>query len=101
MLPSFANAHSHAFHRAVRGRTHQGLGSFWSWRERMYTVAERLTPDSYYQLARAVYAEMTLAGVTVVGEFIICTTTPPVGPMPTRTRWALLYGRPPPTRVCG
>ena len=35
----------------------------------MYRVAQRLTPDSYHTLARAVFAEMALAGVTVVGEF--------------------------------
>ncbi|MBB6119771.1 formimidoylglutamate deiminase [Nocardiopsis algeriensis] len=68
-LPGLANAHSHAFHRALRGRTHAGRGSFWTWREAMYRVAERLTPDSCLRLARAVYAEMALAGVTCVGEF--------------------------------
>lgn len=35
----------------------------------MYAVAGRLDPDSYRQLATAVYAEMALAGVTCVGEF--------------------------------
>jgi formiminoglutamate deiminase len=68
-VPGFANAHSHAFHRALRGRTHHGRGSFWTWRERMYAVADRLGPDSYYRLARGVYAEMVLAGYTSVGEF--------------------------------
>jgi formiminoglutamate deiminase len=68
-LPAFANAHSHAFHRALRGRTQAGRGSFWTWREQMYHVAARLDPDSYYRLARAVYAEMALAGITTVGEF--------------------------------
>jgi formiminoglutamate deiminase len=68
-LPGMANAHSHAFHRALRGRTHRGGGSFWTWREDMYKVAEALTPDSYYELARATYAEMVLAGITCVGEF--------------------------------
>ncbi len=68
-LPGLANAHSHAFHRALRGVTEQGQGTFWTWRERMYQVAGRLTPDSYLALARAVYAEMALAGVTCVGEF--------------------------------
>jgi formiminoglutamate deiminase len=67
-LPGLANAHSHAFHRALRGRT-QGRGTFWSWRDTMYAVAALLTPDSYRALARAVYAEMALAGVTCVGEF--------------------------------
>ena len=69
VLPGFANAHSHAFHRALRGRTHDRGGTFWTWRERMYAVAERLDPDSYLALARATYAEMALAGITCVGEF--------------------------------
>jgi formiminoglutamate deiminase len=68
-LPGFANTHSHAFHRALRGRTHDGGGTFWTWREGMYAVAARLDPDSYFALARAVYAEMALAGVSCVGEF--------------------------------
>lgn len=68
-LPALANAHSHAFHRALRGRTHLGRGNFWSWRDLMYRVASRLDPDSYYRLARAVFAEMALAGIGVVGEF--------------------------------
>lgn len=69
VLPGFADAHSHAFHRALRGRTHGGGGSFWTWREQMYTLAERLDPDSSLALARATYAELALAGVTAVGEF--------------------------------
>ena len=69
LLPGFANGHSHAFHRALRGRTHDGGGTFWTWRDRMYAVAARLDPDSYLALARAAYAEMALAGVTTVGEF--------------------------------
>lgn len=68
-LPALANAHSHAFHRALRGRTHDGRGNFWTWRDLMYRVAARLDPDSYYRLARAAFAEMTLAGIGVVGEF--------------------------------
>lgn len=68
-LPGLANCHSHAFHRALRGRTQAGRGTFWSWREQMYSVAERLDPDTYYALARATYAEMALTGITSVGEF--------------------------------
>ncbi|MBV9381414.1 MAG: formimidoylglutamate deiminase [Streptosporangiaceae bacterium] len=68
-LPGLANAHSHAFHRALRGTAEADEGTFWTWRERMYRVAERLDPDSYHALARALYAEMALAGVTCVGEF--------------------------------
>ena len=68
-LPGLANAHSHAFHRALRSRTQTERGSFWTWREQMYSVAERLTPDSYFRLARAAYSEMVAAGYTSVGEF--------------------------------
>jgi len=69
VLPGLANAHSHAFHRALRGRTHAERGSFWTWRDLMYSMAAKLDPDSYYALARAVYGEMALAGITCVGEF--------------------------------
>ncbi len=68
-LPGLANTHSHAFHRALRGRTHEHSGSFWSWREAMYGLASRLDPDTYGRLARATFAEMALAGFTAVGEF--------------------------------
>lgn len=69
VLPGFANTHSHAFHRALRGRTHGEGGSFWTWREGMYVLAARLDLDTYRALATATYAEMALAGVTAVGEF--------------------------------
>ena len=68
-LPGFANTHSHAFHRALRGRTQADRGTFWTWREQMYAVADRLDPDSYYDLARATYGELLAAGYTAVGEF--------------------------------
>ncbi|MFF4247692.1 formimidoylglutamate deiminase [Streptomyces sp. NPDC001822] len=68
-LPGLANTHSHAFHRALRSTVQVGSGTFWTWRETMYRAAARLTPDTYYDLARATYAEMALAGVTAVGEF--------------------------------
>lgn len=68
-FPGFANTHSHVFHRALRGRTHGGGGTFWTWREEMYAVAQLLDPDSYLALARAVFLEMVAAGYTVVGEF--------------------------------
>lgn len=69
VYPGFANVHSHAFHRGLRGRTHADGGTFWTWREAMYALAERLDPDTYLALARATYAEMALAGITAVGEF--------------------------------
>jgi formiminoglutamate deiminase len=68
-LPGLANAHSHAFQRAFRGKTEVGRGTFWTWRERMYEAAARLDPENYFALARATFGEMALAGVTSVGEF--------------------------------
>jgi formiminoglutamate deiminase len=68
-IPGLANCHSHAFHRALRGRTQRERGTFWTWREQMYAVASRLTPDSYLELARATYREMASVGITSVGEF--------------------------------
>lgn len=69
VIPGAVNAHSHAFHRVLRSRTHRGRDSFWSWRDQMYAAAARLDPDTYRTLARAVFAEMLLAGYTAVGEF--------------------------------
>ena len=68
-LPGLANAHSHAFHRALRGRTQVGPGTFWTWRDEMYRAGGRPRPRRVPPLARAVFGEMVLAGVTCVGEF--------------------------------
>ncbi|MFE4544175.1 formimidoylglutamate deiminase [Arthrobacter sp. NPDC056727] len=69
VFPAAANAHSHAFHRILRGRTHDGRGDFWVWREQMYRSAGELTPEKYEKLATAVFAEMVVAGFSSVGEF--------------------------------
>src|SRR6185503_4915106 len=63
------NCHSHAFHRALSGRTQRDRGTFWTWREQMYGGAARLTPDTYFALALATYREMAAAGIASVGEF--------------------------------
>ncbi len=69
-LPGLANAHSHCFQRALRGRTQRATGgSFWTWREQMYALAESLDAAAFEALARATFAEMALAGITLVGEF--------------------------------
>ena len=68
-IPGLANAHSHAFQRALRGRTQAERGDFWAWRRRMYEIAEQIDPDRYLALARATFGEMALAGITAVGEF--------------------------------
>lgn len=72
-VPAPINAHSHAFHRLLRGRTHEGAdggaGTFWTWRDQMYAAAAELSPASYQQLATAVFAEMVTCGWSAVGEF--------------------------------
>lgn len=72
-VPAPVNAHSHAFHRILRGRTHEGedggAGTFWTWREHMYRYAHALNPAAYQQLATAVFAEMVCSGYSAVGEF--------------------------------
>ncbi len=72
LLPGIATAHSHAFQRALRGRTQRratSAGSFWSWRGLMYDLAEKLDPETLYDLSHFAFVELALAGVTAVGEF--------------------------------
>ncbi|MEO8907802.1 MAG: formimidoylglutamate deiminase [Microbacteriaceae bacterium] len=69
VAPGFGNAHSHAFHRVLRGRTHDDGGDFWQWRESMYAAAGMLDPDGYRELATQVFSEMVSCGYTAVGEF--------------------------------
>ncbi len=74
ILPGLVNAHSHSFQRTIRGRTEarsntRAHDSFWTWREAMYLAAERLAPEDIYDAARMTFLEMTLAGITTVGEF--------------------------------
>jgi len=66
-LPGFVNAHSHAFQRALRGRTEGG--DFWGWRDDMLELAASLTTDQVRKGYVQVYGEMLGAGYTVVGEF--------------------------------
>ncbi|MHB1987751.1 MAG: formimidoylglutamate deiminase [Acidimicrobiales bacterium] len=91
-LPGFVNAHSHAFHRVLRGVSETRSGDFWSWRQLMYEVAEKLDPDSYRELATYVYAEMVLAGWTCVGEFHYLHHGPMGTPYadPNEMSWSLL-----------
>jgi formimidoylglutamate deiminase len=65
--PGFVNAHSHAFQRALRGRT-EGA-DFWAWRDTMLELARGQTPGRVRSDYAEVYAEMRAAGYTVVGEF--------------------------------
>jgi formimidoylglutamate deiminase len=72
LLPGMVAAHSHAFQRAIRGRTEHrtsGRDDFWTWREAMYRAAERLDPDDLFQISKFCFLEMARAGITAVGEF--------------------------------
>ena len=66
-LPGFVNAHSHAFQRALRGRTEGD--DFWGWRDAMLALAEGLTVEQVRAGYVDVYREMLSAGYTAVGEF--------------------------------
>jgi formimidoylglutamate deiminase len=67
ILPGFVNAHSHAFQRALRGRTEGG--DFWTWRELMLELARGLRPEDVRPLYADVYREQRASGYTAVGEF--------------------------------
>ncbi len=73
LVPGFVNVHSHSFQRAMRGRTEHRTGAdhdtFWTWREKMYHLAQSLTPGDIRDVARMTFLEMALAGTTTVGEF--------------------------------
>jgi formimidoylglutamate deiminase len=76
VLPGIVNAHSHAFQRAIAGLTERrgtqgGAQSddFWSWRDRMYSVARRITPEQMEAIASFLYAELLAGGYTQVCEF--------------------------------
>ena len=74
LLPGMPNLHSHAFQRVFAGLTEQrgetaGADSFWSWRERMYRVANAVSPDQLEAIATQLYIEMLRAGYTSVCEF--------------------------------
>ncbi|HZK72573.1 MAG TPA: formimidoylglutamate deiminase [Clostridia bacterium] len=68
-IPGFANAHSHAFQRQLRGGTESGGGDFWEWRTQMYQAAEHWDPTEYFKFSIGVFREMLAAGITAVGEF--------------------------------
>jgi len=73
LLPGLVNAHSHAFQRVIRGRTEyrtrNAKDSFWTWREMMYSAANKLSPEDIYDASRMAFLEMALSGITAVGEF--------------------------------
>ena len=66
-IPGFVNTHSHAFQRALRGRTEGG--DFWAWRDAMLALAEEQSSARVRREYEQVYGEMLSAGYTAVGEF--------------------------------
>jgi formimidoylglutamate deiminase len=70
-IPGVNNVHSHAFQRALAGLTERGEGSdnFWSWRERMYELVAKLTPEHLEAIAAQAFIEMLESGFTRVTEF--------------------------------
>lgn len=71
VIPGIANLHSHAFQYAMAGlaETTESVGGFWSWRDVMYRVANRVDPDGFAAIAAQLYADMLRHGYTAVGEF--------------------------------
>ena len=72
VIPGLVNAHSHAFQRAIAGMTERagsGQDNFWSWRDRMYSAALRISPEQLEAIAALLYAELLSAGYTQVCEF--------------------------------
>ena len=72
ILPGLVNGHSHAFQRAIAGLTERstsGEDDFWSWRDRMYSAANRITPEQLEAIAAFLYGELLESGYTHVCEF--------------------------------
>ncbi len=76
LMPGLVNAHSHAFQRGFRGHVERSAGGdrgarddFWSWRVRMYALANGLEPEGVRAVSALAFLEMLEAGITRVGEF--------------------------------
>lgn len=72
LLPGMPNLHSHAFQRAMAGLAEVAGNpndSFWTWRDLMYRLVGRITPEQVQVIARQLYIEMLKAGYTSVAEF--------------------------------
>jgi formimidoylglutamate deiminase len=73
LLPAPANAHSHAFQRAMAGLTERRgpdpRDTFWTWRALMFRFLDRLTPEHVEAIAAFVQMEMLEAGYATNVEF--------------------------------
>lgn len=94
ILPGLVDAHSHAFQRAFVGLSERRASEsddFWSWRERMYRVALRITPQQMRAVAAQLYLELLRGGYTQVCEFHYLHHTPQGQPYadPATMCWSL------------
>jgi formimidoylglutamate deiminase len=94
VLPGLVDAHSHAFQRAFAGlaeRRDSEHDDFWSWRDRMYQVALRVTPLQLRDIAAQLYVELLRGGYTHVCEFHYLQHAPDGRPYddPGAMAWAL------------
>lgn len=72
VVPGMPNLHSHAFQRAMAGLTEvvgDPADSFWTWRDLMYRLVGKITPEQLETIASYLYIEMLKAGYTSVAEF--------------------------------
>lgn len=73
LLAAPANAHSHAFQRAMAGLTERRgpdpRDSFWTWRQLMFRFLDRLDPEQIEAIAAFVQMEMLEAGYGCNVEF--------------------------------
>jgi formimidoylglutamate deiminase len=93
-VPGLVDAHSHAFQRAFAGlaeRRDSAHDDFWSWRDRMYQVALRITPAQLRAVAAQLYLELLRGGYTQVCEFHYLQHAPDGSPYadPGTLAWAL------------
>ena len=72
LVPGMPNLHSHAFQRALAGRTGRAPvregDSFWTWRQAMYAFLDRVDADAFEAIAAQAYVEMLKAGYTAVAR---------------------------------
>jgi formimidoylglutamate deiminase len=72
VVPGMPNAHSHAFQRAMAGNAEYRMSardSFWTWRQAMYALANRIGPQDLRIVATQLFVEMLKSGYTSVAEF--------------------------------
>ncbi len=94
-IPGMPNAHSHAFQRALSGfgEVAAGQDSFWSWREAMYRLANRISPEEMFIVAREAFWDMLRGGFTSVAEFYYLHHLPDGAPGPIMARTVVAAAR--------